>query len=299
MRKTVQRVCSHCAVCQAIKPTKQKFGYLPEKEPDVEPWKTLCIDLIGPYTIGKGQHTTVLYAMTMIDPATGWFEICEIPKRDSFVAATTLEAVWLNRYPWPEQVVLDRGKEFMGEVKRMLKQDYGLIRRPITTRNPQANAMVERAHQTLHAMIRSRQVRDKRDLPLGWTGVLNACRFAMNSTVHTTTRATPMQLVFGRDSILPIKFQADWELIKARKLTMIEKNNDRENEKRIPYEYKIGDKVGIYLDPTRKHGADKAKGPFTITRVYDNGTVRLRQRTQRGGAVHQTWNIRNIFPYKA
>jgi hypothetical protein len=108
-----------------------------------------------------------------------------------------------------------------------------------------------------------------------------------------------MQLVFGRDSILPIKFQADWELIKARKLTMIEKNNDRENEKRIPYEYKIGDKVGIYLDPTRKHGADKAKGPFTITRVYDNGTVRLRQRTQRGGAVHQTWNIRNIFPYKA
>ena len=128
---------------------------------------------------------------------------------------------------------------------------------------------------------------------------MNAVRFAMNSTVHTTTQATPMQLVFGRDSILPIKFQADWELIKSRKQTMIEKNNDREKAKRIPHDYTVGDKVLVRQDPSHKHGADKAKGPFTVTSVYDNGTVRLRQRTPHGGAVFQTWNIRNVIPYKA
>jgi hypothetical protein len=43
---------------------------------------------------------------------------------------------WLNRYPWPTEVVMDRGKEFMGDVKRMLVEDYGINRKAITTRNP-------------------------------------------------------------------------------------------------------------------------------------------------------------------
>jgi hypothetical protein len=51
--------------------------------------------------------------------------------------------------------------------------------------------------------------------------------------------------------------------------------------------------------PNRKHGNNRHQGPFTITNVYDNGTVRLRQRTPAGGAVFQTWNIRKVFPYKA
>jgi hypothetical protein len=49
----------------------------------------------------------------------------------------------------------------------------------------------------------------------------------------------------------------------------------------------------------RKHGQSKYKGPHKLDRVNDNGTVRLRQDTANGGAVYRTWNIRNIYPYKA
>ena len=64
-------------------------------------------------------------------------------------------------------------------------------------------------------MIRSAQIKDKRDLDslLGFKGVLAACRKAMNSTVHTTARAMPAQLVFGRDAMLNATFQADWQFI--------------------------------------------------------------------------------------
>ncbi len=39
----------------------------------------LCVDLIGPYTL-KGKDTTQIDFMyvTMIDPATSWFEIVEL-----------------------------------------------------------------------------------------------------------------------------------------------------------------------------------------------------------------------------
>jgi hypothetical protein len=41
---------------------------------------TLCVDLIGPYTL-KGKDGTVIDFMcaTMINTATSWFEIVELP----------------------------------------------------------------------------------------------------------------------------------------------------------------------------------------------------------------------------
>lgn len=48
-------------------------------------------------------------------------------------------------------------------------------------------------------------------------------------------------------------------------------------------------------DPNRKFGGPRWKGPYTVTQVNDNGTVQLSKATN-GGAVYQTWNIRNIKP---
>ena len=92
----------------------------------------------------------------------------------------------------------------------MLKNDYGITLKLITTRNPQANAMVERIHQLCSNLIRTRAISGKADLDEdGWTGVLSAIRHAVRSLVHTTPRATPTQLVFGRDALLNVSFEDD------------------------------------------------------------------------------------------
>jgi hypothetical protein len=47
------------------------------------PWKALCVDLIGPYTLkGKDGSSIDFMCLTMIDPATSWFEIAELPTVD-------------------------------------------------------------------------------------------------------------------------------------------------------------------------------------------------------------------------
>jgi hypothetical protein len=132
-----------------------------------------------------------------------------------------------------------------------------------------------------------------------WEGIIAAVGFAMRATVHTTMRATPMQLVFGRDAIHNVRFQANWKYIKERRQKLIIQNNDRENARRTPHTYQHGDQVMILQHQHRKYGEPKYKGPYQIERVYDNGTVRLRQDKANGGAVYSTWNIRNIHPYKA
>ena len=80
MRDTVKDVCSKCPTCQKTKIGHIKYGHLPEKEAEVNPWDTLCVDLIGPYTIKrktikKSTKELTLWCVTMIDPATGWFEM--------------------------------------------------------------------------------------------------------------------------------------------------------------------------------------------------------------------------------
>ena len=45
-----------------------------------------------------------------------------------------------------------------------------------------------------------------------------------------------MQLVFGRDSIMNLTFDANWHLIKMRKQEAINKINAKENSKCIQHE---------------------------------------------------------------
>ena len=228
----------------------------------------------------------------MIDPATGWFELRTIDNKRADTIANLVEQTWLCRYPWPTKVIFDRGSEFMAEFAQMVTQEYGIKRKPITKRNPQANAILERIHQTLGNIIRTSNKTNLDDND-PWSGILTAAMFALRSTYHTTTQATPAQLVFGRDAILNTKFVADWRYIQQRKQRIIKQNNQKENAKRIPHQYNVGDKVLLHLGDIKTKFDSQYSGPHKIVQVNNNGTVRIQQ-----GPVTETVNIRIIHPYK-
>jgi transposase InsO family protein len=78
----------------------------------------------------------------MIDPATGWFEIQQYDDKQSITVANIIQQEWFSRYPWPTQVTFDRGSKFIGQdFQKMIKEDCGVKAKPITVRNPQANAI--------------------------------------------------------------------------------------------------------------------------------------------------------------
>jgi len=195
---------------------------------------------------------------------------------------------------------MDKGSEFAAEVCDTLKNKHGFVRKTIASRNPQSNSIIERCHKTLQRIC-SAQITDKRDLDefFGFHGVLAACRKAVNSTVHATSRVMPTQLVFGRDAMLNASFQADWQFIKERKQRLILQNNKRENAKRTPHAHNVGDAAAVKAGAKRKHGTHPCLGPMRIAQVHDNGTVKLTKVADNGGAVSQTWNIRNVEPRMA
>ena len=124
-----------------------------------------------------------------------------------------------------------------------------------------------------------------------WLGILSATGFAVRSTYHTTTQKTPGQLVFGRDMIFNIQHSANWEYIRKRKQTLINKNNERENSKRIPHSYQVGDKILLRKGSENKYEQPNS-GPHPILQVFQNGTVEIQK-----GAVTDVVNIRRVTPF--
>ena len=200
----------------------------------------------------------------MIDPATGWFELHQIPDTRSDTLANVVEQEWLCRYPWPSQITYDHHGSFIGKEFQSMIDDYGIKRKPITVRNPQANAICERVHEVIGNIIRTFELQSNyldEDDP--WKGILSATAFAIRCTYHTTLHSTPGQLVFGRDMIFNIQHAANWDIIRQHKQKMINQNNARENAKRIPHQYKAGDKVMLHTGTENKY-EQPYSGPHTI-----------------------------------
>jgi hypothetical protein len=157
----------------------------------------------------------------------------------------------------------------------------------ISTRNPQANAIVECTHQTLGNLIRSFQLQDKPyyDPDDPWGGILVAVAFALRSMYHMTLQAMPDQLILGRDMVLNVQHLTDWTAIKARKQQIIRKNNRIENSKQIPHHYQVGNLVMLENNRANKYEQPDCR-PYRITQVNTNGTVHLKI-----NAVTDTVNI--------
>jgi hypothetical protein len=140
----------------------------------------LCVDLIGPYTLkGKDGSAIDFMALTMIDPASSWFEKVELPlvkrltttmvngketvskglifDKSSNQIARLVNKIWLCRYPQCHYLVYDNGSEFKLHFETLCNS-YGIKRKPTTIKNPQVNAICEHIHSVLGTMMRTSEI---------------------------------------------------------------------------------------------------------------------------------------------
>jgi uncharacterized protein YaiL (DUF2058 family) len=91
--------------------------------------------------------------------------------------------------------------------------------------------------------------------------------------------------------IWDIAHVADWQCIKQGKQTLINKNNKKENQKRIDYDYAIGNSI-LKIKVGALKMEQPREGPFNIIRVHANGAV-----TMQKGPIEERLNMRQVTPY--
>ena len=326
MRNTVRQYVKTCRSCQINKRHSNKYGHVPTKLVITNPWEALCVDLIGPYTL-KGKDGTEIdfMCLTMIDPASSWFELVELPvvkmvttpvdskkgnkkgtrahkkptedaayfDKSSAMISTLVNKTWFSRYPRCQYIIYDNGSEFKLNFEALC-DSYGIKRKPTSVKNPQANAILERVHQVLMTMLRTAEI-DMADsvAPNDIDEFLTNASWAIRSTYHTVLKASPGAAIFGRDMLFDIPFLADWNKIGDYRQRQTDLNTHRENKLRIDYDYKVGDKVLIRKEGIlRKSESRYDSDPWTITSVHTNGTIRVQR-----GSKSERINIRRVTPF--
>jgi hypothetical protein len=95
-----------CPACQLCKGKPKDYGYLPPKQAEKsEPWNRVDVDVdcIGPLSVTTPKGKKYLRALTMIDPAMGWFEVkalAEAPNAE--IVSAAMDDTWLSRCPQPQ-----------------------------------------------------------------------------------------------------------------------------------------------------------------------------------------------------
>ena len=69
---------------------------------------------------GKKDKDLYLQAITMIDPATTWIDICSVPEARADLVANQVELACLTRYLLPIKIIVDRVREFLEELKILI-----------------------------------------------------------------------------------------------------------------------------------------------------------------------------------
>jgi hypothetical protein len=318
MANQAKTFCKTCKICQKHKPRKRKYGHVPPIQvKDLTPWKTVHVDLVGPYTVTTQQFqpdgsiqtkTLQLTCMTMLDPVTGWFEIVEVPNfivedvqkklisqhidKSSARISRLFDQTWLSRYPRPKQVVFDNGSEFKKDFVPLLK-DWSIKPKCTTIKNPQSNSPVERIHQVLRHMFLTKNMKEQiLDYIDPFGDILASIAWAVRASYNSTTDATPAELVFGRDMMFNIKSIVDWKALSIRKQKAVDAANVRENARRINHDYQIDDQVYIIADGVKRKMDSPKDGPYKITDIFTNGTVRIQR-----GPINERINIRRLEPH--
>jgi transposase InsO family protein len=118
--------------------------------------------------------------------------------KSSIVVARAFDQAWLCRYPRHLEYVHDAGSEFTGIEFQELLQSYTIKARPFTVNNPQANSILERAHQTITNQMRSiilmsvniNSVADMQHY------IIDPVKWALNSTITQSFKQAQDNLPF-------------------------------------------------------------------------------------------------------
>ena len=102
------------------------------------------------------KRKTYRYALVVIDVASRYKDAEALSSKESSEIAGCFSKIYSRKLSWPDTVIVDPGREFMGGVTKIMKQHNVTIQRS-QAGNHRSQAFVERANKTLSERLFSHQ----------------------------------------------------------------------------------------------------------------------------------------------
>lgn len=293
LKEQIQKFISTCDDCQRFKYTVIKKQPMTITTTATSAFQKIALDLFGPLEEDSEGNRFVLTLQCDLSKFT---EAYAIKNKEATTVAKAFVSNFILRYGIPREVISDLGSEFIASVFRECCNILNIKQLTSTAYHHQSVGALEISHKSLGAFLRMQISK----FPDEWSTWLPYWSFAYNTTVHTETRYTPYELVFGKHCILPsnvgetvdpfynfddypyeLKYRLQRACIDASQNLIASKSKrkilyDAKNTQATSF--KAGDKVLLQNDAGTKM-QPLYKGPFEIVKdEHPNVILKIKNR---------------------
>lgn len=193
----VRAFVQKCDKCQ-----KQKHANKYVKEPMVitttahSAFEKIMLDIVGPL---DKDYSNYSYILTLQCELTKYVEAYPLETKTAQEVARTFVNNFILRYGVPKTIATDRGAEFMCKTMNEVCKLLNINKINSTAYHHQSIGALENTHKHLGAFLRIQTDNH----PEYWSTWLPFWSFAYNTSVHTGTKFTPYELVFGKKCSIP------------------------------------------------------------------------------------------------
>lgn len=316
MRKFIKKYVAACLGCAHHKlPSGSKEGLLHPISKVEIPFHTLHADHLGPFPRSKRGCT---YILVIVDAFTKYVSITAVRStktKESIKAFKTL----FSYFGSPSRLITDRGTSFTSKQFKAYMHSIGVKHILNSVATPRANGQVERYNRTILASLGS-MVHEKNNKT--WDELLPDIQLGLNTTVHSVTKKTPTELLFGRTVANPAqgllnniiddveegsdKSLEDIRIEASKRITENQNTNKSRYDKnrKKATDYKEGDLVriarAIVTGPGQSKKLEaKLQGPYRIKKVLPNDRFLVEDTplTRKGARYETVVAIDKIFPW--
>lgn len=233
--------------------------------------------------------------LTVIDGFTKFVKLYPVVSTGTNEVIASLKK-YCDYYGRPNRIVSDRGRCFTSDEFSKYLAESNIRHTLVATASPQANGQVERVHRVLTGMLA------KVTEPVqhaNWTPMLQRVEFAINNSVHQTTKSTPSELLFGVrqrgesvdwlgeyvDEIRSDRPERDLSELRRSAARAIERSQEKSRQYHLAHHrpakvFAVGEYVVIRnVDTTvgkNKKLIPKFRGPYVVHKVLPNDRYVIR-----------------------
>lgn len=289
MKQEVERFIKGCRTCQLEKIRRIKFKQpMLITETPSESFERISIDTVGPLPISKKGN---LHILTIQDNFSKHCTAVPLKDIKAHTIAKALATEYVAHYGCPKIILSDKGTSFLSKLFSQLGKILRFHHITTSGYRPQSNGALERSHHVLveYLKVYTNEIQD-------WDELLPFAMLSYNTTVHSATKFTPFELIFGKTARMPSNISdqeantetyGDYMVNFVNKLDQIQEiafNNLQDakiNSKRLydrnmkPLILKVGDFVYVEKEPKVGKLDSAYVGPYEIVDITAKGNVYL------------------------
>ncbi|GKV27812.1 hypothetical protein SLEP1_g36936 [Rubroshorea leprosula] len=169
-----------CPTCQFNADDIHMPGEMLSSLTSPRPFAQWGVDLLGPFTKGKGGCTFLVVAV------------------DYFTNSARLSVC---KFGIPKRIIADNGPQFRAAALRSFCNDYGIELALTSVYTPQSNGQAESANKIVLRGLKTRVLATHSN----WVDELNKVLWSCRTTPSSATGETPFSLAYGAEAVIPVE----------------------------------------------------------------------------------------------